>query len=112
MPPPPRASDAPPEDARGGTTYPQTDGKATWQVARPNWEYIRVDVLLPFHPKLDGLTYTSKWTLIELWSHCGQHLTDGFVRDAVWKRTGTLAAKKQLLEHDLASPRPRRLLHA
>src|SRR6185312_11444594 len=71
-------------------------------MARPNWEYIRVDVLLPGNPKLDGLTYPSRWTLIELWCHCGQYLTDGFVRDAVWRRLGTANARRQLLEHDLA----------
>jgi hypothetical protein len=71
-------------------------------VARPNWEYIRVDVLLRFHPKLDGLTYPSKWTLIELWSHCGQHLTDGFVRDTVWKQTGTANARRQIVSAGFA----------
>jgi hypothetical protein len=71
-------------------------------VARPNWEYIRVDVLLPGNPKLDGLTYAAKWTLLELWCHCGHHLTDGFVRDAVWRRTGTALARQMLVRHGLA----------
>src|SRR5258708_26801986 len=71
-------------------------------MARPNWEYIRVDVLLRYHPKLDGLTYPAKWTLIELWSHCGQFLTDGFVREQVWKQTGTAIARRSLVERDLA----------
>jgi hypothetical protein len=71
-------------------------------VARPNWEYIRVDVLMPGNPKLDGLTYAAKWTLIELWCHCGHHLTDGFVRDAVWGRTGTALARQMLVKRGLA----------
>ena len=70
--------------------------------ARPNWEYIRVDVLLPNHPKLDGLNYPAKWTLLELWCHCGQYLTDGFVRDAMWRRFGTANARRLLVEKGLA----------
>jgi hypothetical protein len=67
-------------------------------VARPNWEYVRVDVRLPRHRKLDGLTRPVRssviGTLAELWGHCGEELTDGFVRDVVWNRTGTAAARK------------------
>lgn len=71
-------------------------------MARPNWEYIRVDVLLPDHEKLDGLSDKAFRTLIELWCWCGQHRTDGFVRDAKWKTFGTAAARRQLAEHGLA----------
>jgi hypothetical protein len=71
-------------------------------VARPNWEYIRVDVLLPDHPKLDGLGAAAKWTLVELWCHCGQRLSDGFVRDAAWRRFGTAPVRRQIVEHGLA----------
>jgi hypothetical protein len=71
-------------------------------LARPNWEYIRVDVLLPDNPKLDGLSAAAKWTLIELWCHCGQHLTDGFVRDAAWKRFGTPNIRRLIVENGLA----------
>ena len=75
-------------------------------MARPNWEYIRVDVLLPDHPKLDGLSAAAKWTLIELWCHCGQRLTDGFVRDAAWKKFSTPAVRRQIVEHGLAERVP------
>lgn len=75
-------------------------------MARPNWEYIRVDVLLPDHPKLDGLSAAAKWTLIELWCHCGQWLTDGFVRDAAWKKFSTPSVRRQLVEHGLAERVP------
>jgi hypothetical protein len=71
-------------------------------VARPNWEYIRVDVLLNSNRKLDGARSSVKWTLIEMWLHCGQHLTDGFVRDAVWLATGTANARAELVRRDLA----------
>jgi hypothetical protein len=71
-------------------------------VARPNWEYIRIDVDLPDHEKLDGLSDKAFRTLIELWCWCGRHLTDGFVRDAKWKTFGTKAAREQVVEHRLA----------
>lgn len=71
-------------------------------MARPNWEYVRVDVLLPSSHKLDGLHPAAKWTLIELWCHCGQHLTDGFVRDAIWRKTGTANARRALVGAGLA----------
>jgi hypothetical protein len=66
-------------------------------VARPNWEYIRIDVLLPEHPKLDMLTRSARWTLIEIWCWCGLNRTDGFVRDAKWKTFGTKTVRDQLL---------------
>ena len=75
-------------------------------MARPNWEYVRVDVLLPDHPKLDGLGAAAKWTLVELWCHCGQRLTDGFVREAAWRRFGTAPVRRQLIEHGLAHAVP------
>lgn len=71
-------------------------------MARPNWEYIRVDVLLPESRKLDDLSYAARWTLIELWCHCGKHLTDGFVRDAIWRKTGTPKVRQELIDADLA----------
>ena len=66
-------------------------------MARPNWEYIRIDVLLPDHEKADGLSDRAFRTLIELWCWCGLHRTDGFVRDAKWKTFGSPAARAQLL---------------
>jgi hypothetical protein len=66
-------------------------------VARPNWEYIRIDVLLPEHPKMDGLSDKAVVTLLQLWCWCGLNRTDGFVRDAKWKTFGTPAARDQLL---------------
>lgn len=66
-------------------------------MARPNWEYIRIDVLLPEHPKLDGLSDKAFRTLVELWCWCGLNRTDGFVRDAKWRTFGTRAARDQLL---------------
>jgi hypothetical protein len=71
-------------------------------MARANWEYIRVDVLLPSNPKLDGLSSSTKWSLIELWLHCGQHRTDGFVRDKIWVTIGTPTGRRKLVERGLA----------
>lgn len=71
-------------------------------MARPNWEYVRVDVLLPSNHKLDGLHPAAKWTLIELWCHCGQHLTDGYVRDAMWRKIGTPRTRQAIIAAGLA----------
>lgn len=73
-------------------------------MARPNWEYVRVDVLLPDNPKLDGLSPSAKWTLIELWCYCGQHLTDGFVRQAKWVKFGAKRDRDALVAAGLAVP--------
>lgn len=75
-------------------------------MARPNWEYIRVDVLLPGHPKLAGLSRSARWTLVELWCHCGQYHTDGWVREAVWKTIGTKAERDAIVKQELAEPAP------
>lgn len=66
-------------------------------MARPNWEYIRVDVLLPEHPKADGLPPAAKWTLVELWCYCGRLRTDGHISEDRWKTFGTRAIRDQLL---------------
>ena len=71
-------------------------------MARPNREYIRIDVDLPDHEKLDGMSDKAFRTLIELWCWCGRHLTDGFVRDAKWKTFGTPAARQQLIDRRFA----------
>jgi hypothetical protein len=71
-------------------------------VARPNWEYIRVDVLLPGHPKLAGLPRSARWTLVELWCFAGRYHTDGFISDDVWGETGPPADHRKLVERGLA----------
>jgi len=66
-------------------TYPQAEETgATW-VARPNWEYIRVDVLLPEHPKVDGLSDKAFRALVTLWCYCGRQRTDGAVTRKQWE---------------------------
>lgn len=71
-------------------------------MARANWEYIRVDVLLPEHPKLDGLSPAAKWVLIEMWCYCGRLRTDGIITADRWKAFGTSAIRQQIIKHDLA----------
>jgi hypothetical protein len=75
-------------------------------VARPNWEYIRVDVLLPEHPKLDGLSPAAKWVLIEIWCYCGRLRTDGIVTAERWKTFGTKGIREQIVKHGLANEIP------
>lgn len=55
-------------------------------MARPNWEYIRVDVLLMEHPKIEGLSDKAFRALIDLWCYCGRQRTDGIVTDRRWKQ--------------------------
>lgn len=71
--------------------------------ARPNWTYIRVDVLMPTNPKVCGLGLASRWLLIELWCYCGQHLTDGYVPAQVWRRTGRARDRQALVDNGFAS---------
>ena len=66
-------------------------------MARPNWEYIRVDVLLPECGKLDGLSVLAKWTLIEIWCFCGRNRNDGHLTESRWKTFGTKTVREQLL---------------
>lgn len=71
-------------------------------MARPNWEYIRVDVLLPEHPKIDLLSRSARWTLVELWCYCGRQRTDGIVTAQRWKTFGTPAERRQILDAGFA----------
>jgi hypothetical protein len=73
-------------------------------MARPNWEYIRVDVLLPEHPKIDLLSRSARWTLIELWCYCSRNRTDGIVTGQRWKTFGTPAERRQILDAGFADP--------
>jgi len=71
-------------------------------VARPNWNYVRIDVNMPGHPKIAGLSAAAKWTLVELWCWCGNYLTDGFVPEASWERIGTQRDRAAILAAGLA----------
>lgn len=73
-------------------------------MARPNWEYIRIDVLLPEHPKIDLLTRSARWTLVELWCYCGRNRTDGIVSAQRWRTFGTPAERRQILDAGFAEP--------
>jgi hypothetical protein len=64
---------------------PLAEETGTNQVARPNWEYIRVDVLLPEHPKVEGLSDKAFRALITLWCYCGRQRTDGAVTRKQWE---------------------------
>lgn len=72
-------------------------------MARPNWEYIRVDVLLPEHPKVEGLSDKAFRALIELWCYCGRQHTDGIVTDRQWKAVNA-RARAELEAAGLARP--------
>ena len=73
-------------------------------MARPNWEYIRIDVLLPEHPKIDLLSRSARWTLVELWCYCGRNRTDGIVSAQRWRSFGTAGERRQIEDAGFAEP--------
>lgn len=72
-------------------------------MARPNWEYIRVDVLMPGHPKVEELSDKAFRALITLWCHCGLHRTDGIVTRKRWQELPP-KVRAELVEHGLIHP--------
>lgn len=70
-------------------------------MARPNWEYVRVDVQLPEHPKVEELSDKAFRILVELWCYCGRNRTDGIVTEKRWKATGTSRARTELVKSGL-----------
>jgi hypothetical protein len=65
--------------------FPET-GEGETEMARPNWEYIRIDVLILEHPKVEGLSDKAFRALIELWCYCARQRTDGIVAAPRWRR--------------------------
>ena len=72
-------------------------------MARPNWEYIRIDVLLPEHPKIEGLSDKAFRALVELWCYCGRQRTDGVVTGKQWKAVPA-RVRAELVSAGLAQP--------
>jgi hypothetical protein len=70
-------------------------------VARPNWEFIRVDVLLMEHPKIEGLSDKAFRHLIDLWCYCGRNRNDGIVTERRWK-TVPPKVRDELVDRGLA----------
>jgi hypothetical protein len=84
-------------------TYPQAEETgATW-VARPNWEYVRVDVLLPEHPKVEALSDKAFRALVTLWCYCGRQRTDGAVTRKQWEAWPP-KVRTELIDAGLARP--------
>jgi hypothetical protein len=74
-------------------------------MARPNWEYIRIDVLLPEHPKIEGLSDKAFRALFDLWCYCGRNRTDGIVTEKRWKAKSR-SVRDELVKAGLAEPMP------
>lgn len=70
-------------------------------MARPNWEYIRVDVLLMEHPKIEALSDKAFRALFDLWCYCGRNRNDGIVSEKRWKALPP-KVRKELLDAGLA----------
>lgn len=72
-------------------------------MARPNWEYIRVDVLLMEHPKVEGLSDRAFRVLVDLWCYCGRNRSDGVVTEKRWLSVPS-KVRAELLAAGLADP--------
>lgn len=72
-------------------------------LARPNWEYIRVDVLMTEHPKIEGLSDKAFRALIDLWCYCARQRSDGTVPGPRWRRVPP-KARAELIGAGLADP--------
>lgn len=72
-------------------------------MARPNWEFIRVDVLLMEHPKIEGLSDRAFRALVDLWCYCGRNRNDGLVTAGRWKQVAP-KVRAELLSAGLADP--------
>jgi hypothetical protein len=83
--------------------FPETEEGET-EMARPNWEYVRLDVLMPENPKVSGLSDKAFRTYIELLCYCGRQRTDGLVDGRTWKRHGNPRARRELLDVGLVDP--------
>lgn len=83
--------------------FPETE-EGEDEMARPNWEYVRLDVLMPEHPKIAGLSDKAFRAFIELLCYCGRQRTDGVVDARTWKRHGTARARAELVGAGLVEP--------
>jgi len=72
-------------------------------VPRPNWEWIKIDVQITEHPKVEGLSDKAFRALIELWCYCGRQHTDGIVTERQWKAWPP-KVRAELIARDLAHP--------
>ena len=72
-------------------------------MARPNWEYVRVDVLLMEHPKIEELSDRGFRELIALWTYCGRNRNDGIVTAKRWKAVPP-KVRAELLGRHLVDP--------
>lgn len=72
-------------------------------MARPNWEYVRIDVLMPDHPKIEALSDKAFRALVTLWCYCGQQRTDGIVTAKRWN-AWPAKVRAELVAAGLAHP--------
>lgn len=72
-------------------------------MARPNWEYVRIDVLLMEHPKVEELSDRAFRALIGLWCYAGRQHSDGIVTERQWKSVPP-KARAELLAVGLVDP--------
>jgi hypothetical protein len=72
-------------------------------MARPNWEWIKLDVLMPEHPKVEALSDKAFRALVSLWCYCARQHSDGTVPASRWKQIPA-KARAELISAGLADP--------
>lgn len=60
-----------------------------------------MDVLMPEHPKIAGLSDKAFRVFIELLCYCGRQRTDGIIDARTWRRHGTPRARAELVSASL-----------
>lgn len=60
-------------------------------------QYIAVEVGMPRHPKVEGLSDKAFRILILCWASCHEHLTDGVVPREAWLKRGPAKARAELI---------------
>jgi hypothetical protein len=64
--------------------------------------FIQVDVNMPDHPKVEGLSDAAFRALMKAWCYCRKYETDGFIKTASWTSRSTPKARRELVEAGLA----------
>ncbi|CRK59045.1 hypothetical protein [Alloactinosynnema sp. L-07] len=66
------------------------------RVLRDERTFIAVHDGIEDHPKIAELSDAAFRLLVTTWGYCSRYTTDGFVKDAVWRKRGTPKARREL----------------
>jgi len=64
--------------------------------------FIRLDIGMPEHPKIEGLSDKAFRALVETWCWCGRNpKINGHIKRASWVKRGTPAVRRELIDAGL-----------